>query len=285
MLTIFAHPKPFVGHTSVIQRNAVRSWQLLDPDVEVILLGDDTGVAETASQLALRHCGGVKRNEFGTPLVSDVFEKAQTLARHELVCYTNSDILFVPDFLTGVSQARRWRRRFLLTGRRWNIDLTEPLDFRPGWDASLTEGAHMHGKLQDVWWIDYFVFPKGLFERLPPFAIGRAAWDNWLVYHARQRKIPVVDATAVITAIHQNHDYGHVPSSRGIWRGPESDRNLELAGGRERAFSLADATHRLSPRGVLPRLSLQPIRRALGLTSDLGPAARLRRFLRRRPAE
>ena len=52
-LTIFACPKGFVGRAGEIQRNAIRSWVRLGPDVEVILLGDDEGVAEAAQELGM----------------------------------------------------------------------------------------------------------------------------------------------------------------------------------------------------------------------------------------
>jgi hypothetical protein len=113
---------------------------------------------------------------------------------------------------------------------------------------------------------------------MPPFAIGRAVWDNWMIYHMRQRGVPIVDGTTAITAIHQDHGYRHVPQSKGGWAGPESERNLQLAGGRTRAYCLADATHRLTDRGVVRRVTLQPLRRALGLTGGLRAAlGRLRR--------
>ena len=30
---------------------------------------------------------------------------------------------------------------------------------------------------------------------MPDFAIGRAGWDNWMIYHARQQGWPVIDGT------------------------------------------------------------------------------------------
>ena len=45
MLTLFSTCKPFHGHNGVIQRNALKSWRLLHPDIEIILFGDDEGVA------------------------------------------------------------------------------------------------------------------------------------------------------------------------------------------------------------------------------------------------
>jgi hypothetical protein len=46
MLTFVTTAKPFLRHDSVIQRNALKSWTLLRPDVEVILFGDDAGAAD-----------------------------------------------------------------------------------------------------------------------------------------------------------------------------------------------------------------------------------------------
>ena len=51
LITLFSAPKPFTDpHIAMIQRNAVRSWTLL-PDVEVILLGAEEGLAEAAFEL------------------------------------------------------------------------------------------------------------------------------------------------------------------------------------------------------------------------------------------
>jgi hypothetical protein len=265
VFTLFALPKAFTGHSAIIQRNALGSWVRLRPAPEVILFGDDPGVAEAAREFAVRHVPAVARNEFGTPLVSDLFQKAEAAASHDVLCYTNADIIFTDDLPAAVGRAAQWRDRFLLVGRRWNLDLRTPLAFDEGWNERLRARARAEGVLQDAWWIDYFVFRRGIADAMPPFAIGRPAWDNWLIYHAREQRIPVVDATEVVAAIHQAHDYAHVPQSTGDhWRGPESDRNIALAGGRERAFSLLDASHRLTPRGVRRRLATQSVRRRLG---------------------
>ena len=65
MVTIFTTPKPFVGHSAVIQRNALKSWTLLDPDVEVILFGDEQGAAEATRDLGVRHVPEVERTPRG----------------------------------------------------------------------------------------------------------------------------------------------------------------------------------------------------------------------------
>ena len=64
---------------------------------------------------------------------------------------------------------------------------------------------------------------------MPPFIIGRPGWDNWMIYHCRMNDIDVIDATSSITAVHQNHDYLHVPSGTGhSYDGPEADQNRSL---------------------------------------------------------
>src|SRR5512138_1297288 len=71
-LTIFSAPKPFVDpHVTVIQRNAVQAWSRLE-DVDVILIGDEPGIPETAREFSVKNVPEVKRDEKGVPLVSSI---------------------------------------------------------------------------------------------------------------------------------------------------------------------------------------------------------------------
>lgn len=250
MLTIFAIPKPFRGHNNVIQVNAIRSWLCLRPQCEIILFGKDEGTAEVASQNGLRHVPDVECNEYGTPLVSSLFGAAQRLASYNTLCYVNADIILTGDFLPAISQVSK--PSFLLVGRRWDIELKEPLDFEnPDWERQVRALVAEKGKSHPVTGIDYFVFSRGLYSDIPPLAIGRGGWDNWLIYRARASKAPVIDATAVIMAIHQDHDYSHHPGgAQGVWKGPEIKRNTELMGGVDHAFTLDYATHLLTAHGL-----------------------------------
>ena len=65
--------------------------------------------------------------------------------------------------------------------------------------------------------------PQGLSE-FPPLAIGRLAWDNWLVFWALAWKMDVINASDFILAIHQNHDYSHHPAGTpGVMQGEEAE--------------------------------------------------------------
>lgn len=256
MLTIFTTPKPFRGHIRIIQINAIRSWLILRPKCEVILLGDEEGTAEIASGFGIQHRPEVECNEYSTPLVSSIFSIAQDIASHQLMGYINADIILMSDFLPAVQQLDK--PSFLMVGQRWDVELNESVNFDDTqWESQLWTHVIEHGKLHHKSGIDYFVFPRGIYCDIPPFALGRTAWDNWLVYRARLLKVPVIDATKAITAIHQNHGYPpRLKGKAGIWEGPEVIQNRELAKWGD-VFTVDHVTLLLTPQGMKPALSIR----------------------------
>ncbi len=248
MITIFAIPKPFQGHIDTIQRNAIRSWLLLHSKCEVILLGNDEGTSDIAAEFGIRHIPDIARNEFGTPFLNSIFEVAQAAASNDIMAYVNADIILMSDFMDAVK--RMPKSSFLMTGQRWELDLKEQLVFSDdNWEESLKALVGKKGRLQGRGALDFFVFYKGFWPDIPPFAVGRTLWDHWLIYYARSIRVPVIDVTEVVTAVHQNHEYNHNPNGVDfIWKGPEAKRNLELAGEGSK-FGLDDSTLRLTPQG------------------------------------
>ena len=278
MITLFAIPKAFVGEAAVIQRNALESWIRLGPDVELLLLGDDEGVAYAAAGAGARHVEGVETTEFGTPLLSSAFALAREASTRRLLAYVNADVMLLPDFADAVRRIRL--ASFLCLGRRWNVELDTPFDFGPGYEERLRTFAHTHGELALPDAIDYFVLHRdGPLTTLPPFAVGRPGWDNWMIHRARWLRIPVVDATRAITAIHPRHGYEHVPERSGpLWYGPEADANFELTEGLER-FQTRHATHVLTRRfllpGLAPRRVLSRVRSRHAVDGSVEKVARL----------
>ena len=263
MLSLFSIPKPFRDHVETIQRNAIQSWTLLRPRPEIILLGDEEGTAEIAKEFNLRHIPTIARNGYGTPLVSDMFETAQRVASHNLLCYVNADIILMSDFMPALEQVARHRDRFLVVGQRWDLEVTEPLVLGTDWERRFRNRVAKNGELHPHTGIDYFVFPRGLWGEIPSFAIGRTAWDNWLLYEARCREADLIDATQVVMAVHQEHDYVHLPEgTRSAWKGPEAARNLELCGGYDRVFTIQDANLVLTAQGLAVSRAPEHLRRA-----------------------
>jgi hypothetical protein len=255
MLTIFTTAKPFRGHIAVIQRNALKSWTLLHPKIQIILFGDDEGGAEVASELGIHHEPHVEKTPFGAMRLDYMFRKAQELARHDLCCYVNCDIILLEDFLTALQRTAAAYPKFLMVGRRWDIDITAPLPFAAtNWQSELLENVRDHAKQRTPDWIDYFAFSRGVYDgALPALAIGRVFWDNWLVWKVIHDKIPVVDASQVVRAVHQNHDYRHHPqATKGVWDGEEQRQNFQLIGGHGHLRTIANAPILLTPSGFVP---------------------------------
>ncbi len=265
-MTLFTTPKAFRGLFGVIQTNAIRSWALLRPRPEIILFGDDEGTAEIARKLGLGHVPSLKRNQYGTPLVNELFGGAANMASHDLMGYVNADIILMDDFTTAITKVRRFLKRsdFLIVGRKIQVERKELLSFESGWAPRLREIARREGKYvtPDS---DYFVFPKGLYREIPPFAIGRCFWSPWFVYSARKQGARVIDATELVTAVEFKHDYSHVASTGHAprLRGPEYELNRKLFQSCK-YFTTVDATHVIKPSGLEPR---QLKRRVLSLTT------------------
>jgi hypothetical protein len=251
MLTFFTTAKRFRGHDGVIQRNALKSWTLLHPDIEVILFGNEEGAAEVCAELGLLHEPSIERHESKLPYVNAMFARAQQIARHEYLCYSNCDIIFLPGFRKAFEGASRARANFLGVGRRWDIDITEPLDFsRHGWDEDLRSLAMSRGKQMDDDWIDFFLFGKGLYKDIPPLIVGHCYWDNWMIWRTLSLGVPVIDFSDVTQPVHQNHGYNpELGRVKGIATDALSLRNLQLIGGDLHTRTIQAATHRISEDG------------------------------------
>ncbi len=251
LLTLFSAPKPFTDpHIATIQRNAIRSWTLL-PDTDVILLGEETGLSEAALELGVRHLPGVQRNELGTPLISSMFDLARENSESRLLCIINADMLLMQDFLEAAGQALKLKEEFVLLSQRWDLDVAAPLDFSEGWQDRLRSRVRERGQLHRPAGSDFFLFPRSCYQEVPSFAIGRAGWDNWMIYEARQKRWPVIDCTPSVMIVHQNHDYRHLPGGQSHYNLPETEENIRLAGGEAAIrYTILDSTHRLTGDGL-----------------------------------
>jgi hypothetical protein len=272
-LTIFSCPKPFIGHIGIIQKNAIKSWICLEPRPEIILLGDEIGTKKICRKLNLKYIPHIKRNEYSTPLLNDIFSKAQKNSKNNMLCYINADIILFQDFIPSLKRVIKWRKNFLMIGRRWDLDVKELLDYNdPKFKEKLISKIKKQGFIHPLPSSDYFVFPKGIFGKLPPFALGRTIYDYWLIWFARNRKIPVIDATKVVTCIHQNHDrtyasIGKKPINKenSFIKSEESKKNLRLVGGNyRRLFNIYDSTHIMTQNFIFPAVCGKYLERRIG---------------------
>jgi hypothetical protein len=261
LITLFSAPKPFTNpHIAMIQRNAIRSWTLL-PDVEVILLGEEEGLAEAAQELAVKHIPHVTRNTNGTPLISSMFNLAREHSASDLLCIINADMILMPAFVEAARRSRLQCDEFVLLSQRWDYDIAMPIDFTAGWESRLGESVRKQNQLHRPAGSDFFLFPKSCYTDIPNFTIGRAGWDNWMIYKARHEKWPVIDCTLSVMIVHQNHDYSHLPGGKSHYEHPDTNENIRLAGGQASIrYTILDSTHQLMdgklarPKMTQPRL-------------------------------
>jgi hypothetical protein len=242
-MTIFSVPRSFVGSCGLRQRNAISSWQHLQPVCEVVLCGDDPGVAETAHALSVSHLPTVRKNICGTPLVNSVFEAAEKHSQNKYLCFVNTDIILMSDFIVAARRLCAIDRPFLMIGSRRNVTITEPLSFDPGWERRLQLLVRRNASIGAG--LDFFLYPRGLWRRIPPFAFGRVHWDNWFPYAARLQGAMVVDVTPVTTVIHQEHDV-----SCTLLQSAEVQTNWDLLIAEAKVFGVSQATHLMTSVGI-----------------------------------
>jgi hypothetical protein len=246
LLTLFTTPKPFKDpHIITIQRNALRSWQALGDEVEVLVIGNDEGVAENTRQLGVRHIPDVRCNDYGTPLISSMLAQARANSDSPYLAIVNTDIILFPDLLDAIRSTARVHEQFVLIGQRWDLDVEKELPAGAQAFAKFKECVKREGSLHPPMGSDYFLFPRTCYTSIPDFAIGRAGWDNWFIFKSRWEGWALVDATQDVTIVHQSHDYRHLPGGQAHYRLPETEENVEQAGGYHTIFTMADAQYNL----------------------------------------
>ena len=82
MITFFSIPKTFAGESSLLQRNAIKSWRANHPTSEIILLGNDSGVREMADEVNAIYVPEVQKNQFGTPILRSAFQAVETISKN-----------------------------------------------------------------------------------------------------------------------------------------------------------------------------------------------------------
>lgn len=243
MITIFSLPKPFLdSHISIIQRNAISSW--LKNGLKTLIIGDEEKIEEETKKLGAKHIGTIRKSDFGTPLLNDAFRIAQMESVDgEIMIYSNADIIFPDDLKQLVEKLSKGK--FLAVGRRIDLDVTKEIDFNNKNEVTVLKNlATQKGNLHSHAGIDYFIFRKNMLFDLPPLVVGRIGWDNFMIWNAKQNKIPVIDMTNEIVAIHQNHK--PAPQNSALRKtNPEALHNISFIKGRGNACTIEDATHKM----------------------------------------
>lgn len=247
MITIFSTLKPITDATKNIQKNALSSWKALHKDVEIIIYGSDKGISSLCKDFKIKQVKSIRQTRSKIPYVSDIFKSAQEIAKHNIVMYANADMIFTKDLVDSIKIVDKQFEKYLIVGKRINLDLKKLVNFNhPQAVMRLLSKAKNDGQLHDHTGIDYFIFPRNLFKKIPDMYIGRNRWDNWTVAEGKKLSGALIDATKSINAIHQNHDYSNVDKSKGRKTKKyisETKKNIKLTQGQ--FASILDANYKL----------------------------------------
>ena len=190
-ITFVTAPRPFDDETSARQRAAILSWQLQPGNKEILLLGDEAGIAEFAAEFGFSHVAKIKKSEpDGIPLMNSLFQEASKAAKHGVICYINTDISLPPASWWAAIQhtlplLMAQEKDFLIAGPR--LEFPEEIEafnsissdwgkwraqnvLKKTYSDPIIDGA-----------IDWFVYRRGAYDEFPPFKLGRFVWDSWMV--------------------------------------------------------------------------------------------------------
>ena len=201
-----------------IYENTIRNWHLLPPDVIPILFtevdpSDPKGIAHFAVQHGWHVFPVPKTSPKGIPVLRHMYLEAQKKFNTMFYCYANGDILFdrnLTDTIRSLQTSVHGGHidKLLMVGRRSNWSIGKGVIL-----MELAQVGHYakNSSLFNSNAQDYFLTTRDGYPwtTIPDFVVGRVGYDNWLVVTALTKKIPVVDATGTVTALHQTGSDGN----------------------------------------------------------------------------
>lgn len=210
-IIFFCCPKPWTAEFKDIQTLAISSWREFGP---VYILGDESGNSEAAKSLDCIHIPDIQKNEWGTPILTSIFDKISEVAGQLpplSACYINADIVLDKSFQNTINAVLDFTKRgklseWLVVGKRLDVSMTHT-QLTTLTISEVQTYARKYGKMHAADGIDYFVFTPKTFSFVYPFAIGKFVWDQWLVGNAYRRGVCCIDASATIQATHLNADW------------------------------------------------------------------------------
>jgi len=257
MITFHAIVRAFEGEYDLIQRNAIGSWLRLNPTPEVLLYGvGETGAPGYAGEVGLS-LYPLKYNHRGIPLVAWPIEHAAVTASNDIRCLVNADIILMEDFSTAVNLVCAQFPEFLFITQRWGIPPDFQIDFDAAWQTALLSDLRKRGRAKHRGAVDYFCYRGDWLRDVPPFAVGRTSWDNWIIWKALDEGVPVIDGTLFTVCVHQDHAKKRV--------GAETNENRAILTndiGNFIVATLDNATWMLMPDGTFCEMNApEPMRR------------------------
>ncbi|KAK8807876.1 hypothetical protein WA588_006364 [Blastocystis sp. NMH] len=163
-------------------------------------------------QLNLTVVRKVQKNAFGMPVLRAMLTEAKRLFAANHYGYINADILFSPALfpaLSLVAAEPSIEKSYLIAGRVYDVhysDLNLNFTSVESFDMSLKRLRKRHG-LRNPNSADLFVFSREFpVTRMAEAVIGRRKIDSYVMFFSTIRRIPLIDCSAGVLAVHQGRD-------------------------------------------------------------------------------
>lgn len=210
ILTLFSSWKDS-PHLQEVHRRTVANWSRFLPKFHLVVFTNDSTAASVAKEHGwtiypiLHHAAG------GAPVLRTMFEIVIKNFNSTFYGFANSDILFtdaLEESLYSISEKLKSLQSVFISGIRTNVPNVSERETASF--PNIATAATSRGKLFEIHSADYFFTTKAFpWVEIPPLVIGRPAYDNYIVSHARKIKSTVIDATATVPAIHQTTPKGN----------------------------------------------------------------------------
>lgn len=210
-----------------INNRTLFNWQSL-PNINLIVFTNSTEVKYYSERAGFKTLPIIE-SASGAPVLPTMFLTVMRKFSSEFYAYANGDILFTRSLIDTLEHIQcnldpnDRKNGILVVGRRVNLPARLVTDeVAMSWDQ--LDFISKSGSLFQADAEDYFITDKSYpWQTFLPVAIGRRAYDNWVVAFSRFHNITVIDASESIQCLHQTLD------SRGNFEGLEKGSyNIEL---------------------------------------------------------
>ncbi|KAK6174333.1 hypothetical protein SNE40_017634 [Patella caerulea] len=197
---------------TTVYTNTFLNWKKFKPHVQPVVFTNESAVIKQAMEHGWECQPLLHVSPYNVPILKYMYIQVQQKYRSRFYAYVNSDILFDDGLiktLTAVNSSTSLPKvtPLLIIGQRTNVlnvTLAESSTFQKLHEIS------KRGRLFHTYAEDYFITDRRFpWETIPELAIGRPAYDNFLVLFARAGNMTVIDSTATILAVHQTTRKGN----------------------------------------------------------------------------
>jgi hypothetical protein len=199
--------KPFLKEFKIEQTNAIRSWKKLRCNPKIVIIGDDQGVEEICKKENIINHPLVKKDNNGTPLVADIFEKGWKYATEDDICiFVNGDIILTDSLCDTldrfVNEYSNYKDiKYMITAIRFDWINYREIDFEnTQWENDINKD--IIGQYAPPTAGDIFIHKKNTFT-VPHSGIAKMCYDSWIMGYANKYFDITINATSSLKIYHQ----------------------------------------------------------------------------------